>query len=122
MLCYETDKRSRTRSKNYIVGPSYMLDFGVARCGIGWLRIGILLYVDALDLKDLSGSKSIRVKFPLTLSSSICIFPRNHNVMKMFSDKGILTEDSPLKVAETSDVVITMLPSSNHVRFAYHFV
>lgn len=42
--------------------------------------------------------------------------------MKMFSDKGVLTEDSPLKVAETSDVVITMLPSSNHVRFAYHFV
>ncbi|KAK4348116.1 hypothetical protein RND71_034455 [Anisodus tanguticus] len=43
----------------------------------------------------------------------------NHNVMKMFSDKGILTEDSPLKVAETSDVVITMLPSSNHVLDVY---
>lgn len=100
-----------------------MLYFGVTQCRIGWSRIRILLFVDALfDSKDLSGSKPIYVNSPLCLSSSVCICPRNHNVMTMFSAKGVLTEDSPLKVAETSDVVITMLPSSNHVRFAYHFV
>ncbi|PHT54723.1 putative 3-hydroxyisobutyrate dehydrogenase, mitochondrial [Capsicum baccatum] len=49
----------------------------------------------------------------------VAVHDINHDVMKMFSDKGILTEDSPLKVAETSDVVITMLPSSNHVLDVY---
>ncbi|OIS96832.1 PREDICTED: probable 3-hydroxyisobutyrate dehydrogenase, mitochondrial isoform X1 [Nicotiana attenuata] len=50
---------------------------------------------------------------------NLAVHDINHNVMKMFSDKGALTEDSPLKVAETSDVVITMLPSSNHVLDVY---
>ncbi|TMW99324.1 hypothetical protein EJD97_002740 [Solanum chilense] len=49
----------------------------------------------------------------------VAVHDINHNVMKMFSAKGVLTEDSPLKVAETSDVVITMLPSSNHVLDVY---
>nr|XP_010315632.1 probable 3-hydroxyisobutyrate dehydrogenase, mitochondrial isoform X3 [Solanum lycopersicum] len=49
----------------------------------------------------------------------VAVHDINHNVMTMFSAKGVLTEDSPLKVAETSDVVITMLPSSNHVLDVY---
>jgi 3-hydroxyisobutyrate dehydrogenase len=35
--------------------------------------------------------------------------------MKKFSDDGIPTKRSPLEVSESSDVVITMLPSSAHV-------
>lgn len=40
---------------------------------------------------------------------------RNSNAMKKFSDMGAATKETPLKVAEASDVVITMLPSSSHV-------
>ncbi|KAK9267348.1 hypothetical protein L1049_009772 [Liquidambar formosana] len=43
----------------------------------------------------------------------------NHNVMKTFSDKGVPTKETPLEVAEASDVVITMLPSSSHVLDVY---
>jgi len=35
--------------------------------------------------------------------------------MKKFSDDGIPTKQSPLEVSESSDVIITMLPSSTHV-------
>lgn len=40
---------------------------------------------------------------------------RNYHVMKMFSDRGIPTRETPFEIAESSDVVITMLPSSSHV-------
>ncbi|KAL3520263.1 hypothetical protein ACH5RR_018412 [Cinchona calisaya] len=43
----------------------------------------------------------------------------NQNAMKIFSEKGILTKESPIEVAENSDVLITMLPSSNHVLDVY---
>ncbi|XP_031129427.1 probable 3-hydroxyisobutyrate dehydrogenase, mitochondrial isoform X3 [Ipomoea triloba] len=39
--------------------------------------------------------------------------------MKSFSNKGIPTKGSPVEIAEASDVVITMLPSSNHVLDVY---
>ncbi|KAJ6801406.1 putative 3-hydroxyisobutyrate dehydrogenase, mitochondrial [Iris pallida] len=39
----------------------------------------------------------------------------NYNAMKKFLDKGIPTKDTPSQVAESSDVIITMLPSSSHV-------
>ncbi|CAK9141179.1 unnamed protein product [Ilex paraguariensis] len=50
---------------------------------------------------------------------SVTIHDVNPNVMKMFSEKGILTKESPSEVAETSDVVITMLPSPIHVLDVY---
>ncbi|KAJ4702953.1 3-hydroxyisobutyrate dehydrogenase [Melia azedarach] len=43
----------------------------------------------------------------------------NVNVMKMFSDMEVPTKETPLEVAEASDVVITMLPSSSHVLDVY---
>uniref|UniRef100_A0A5B7BF25 3-hydroxyisobutyrate dehydrogenase n=1 Tax=Davidia involucrata TaxID=16924 RepID=A0A5B7BF25_DAVIN len=49
----------------------------------------------------------------------VAIHDMNYEVMKMFSDKGVLTKKSPFEVAETSDVVITMLPSSTHVLDVY---
>ncbi|KAE9461453.1 hypothetical protein C3L33_06640, partial [Rhododendron williamsianum] len=39
--------------------------------------------------------------------------------MKLFSERGILTKESPFEIAETSDVVITMLPSSANVLDVY---
>ncbi|XP_020698937.2 probable 3-hydroxyisobutyrate dehydrogenase, mitochondrial isoform X1 [Dendrobium catenatum] len=39
--------------------------------------------------------------------------------MKKFSDCGISTVETPFKVAESSDVIITMLPSSSHVLAVY---
>jgi 3-hydroxyisobutyrate dehydrogenase-like beta-hydroxyacid dehydrogenase len=41
--------------------------------------------------------------------------------MKMFSDMGVPTKETPFEVAEASDVVITMLPSSSHVSIAVPF-
>lgn len=35
--------------------------------------------------------------------------------MKMFADRGVSTRLTPYEIAESSDVVITMLPSSSHV-------
>ncbi|GLT35697.1 hypothetical protein SLA2020_101270 [Shorea laevis] len=43
----------------------------------------------------------------------------NHNVTKMFTDMGVPSKGAPSEVAEASDVVITMLPSSNHVMDVY---
>ncbi|XP_027089265.1 probable 3-hydroxyisobutyrate dehydrogenase, mitochondrial isoform X1 [Coffea arabica] len=43
----------------------------------------------------------------------------DHNAMKIFSERGILTKESPFEVADSSDVLITMLPSSNHVLDVY---
>ncbi|KAL1560517.1 3-hydroxyisobutyrate dehydrogenase [Salvia divinorum] len=50
---------------------------------------------------------------------SVVVHDINHDVMKAFSDKGFLTKNSPLQVAEESDAVITMLPSSAHVMDVY---
>lgn len=43
----------------------------------------------------------------------------NHDAMKKFSKKGIPTKETPFDVAESCDVVITMLPSSSHVLDVY---
>ncbi|XP_058071615.1 probable 3-hydroxyisobutyrate dehydrogenase, mitochondrial isoform X4 [Magnolia sinica] len=43
----------------------------------------------------------------------------NRNATKKFSDKGVPTKETPLEVAESSDVIITMLPSSSHVLDVY---
>ncbi|GKV03947.1 hypothetical protein SLEP1_g16179 [Rubroshorea leprosula] len=43
----------------------------------------------------------------------------NHNVTKMFTNVGVPSKETPFEVAEASDVVITMLPSSNHVMDVY---
>ncbi|KAK6150149.1 hypothetical protein DH2020_017674 [Rehmannia glutinosa] len=50
---------------------------------------------------------------------NVVVHDVNHDVMKKFSEKGILTKKSPVEVAEASDAVITMLPSSSHVMDVY---
>ncbi|KAK6932053.1 6-phosphogluconate dehydrogenase, NADP-binding [Dillenia turbinata] len=44
---------------------------------------------------------------------------RNSNAMKMFSENRVATKVTPYEVAESSDVVITMLPSSSSVLDVY---
>ncbi|KAK8506734.1 hypothetical protein V6N12_002180 [Hibiscus sabdariffa] len=44
----------------------------------------------------------------------------NCNVMKKYSDMGVSTKQTPFGVAEASDVLITMLPSSSHVLNVYN--
>ncbi|XP_034696937.1 probable 3-hydroxyisobutyrate dehydrogenase, mitochondrial isoform X3 [Vitis riparia] len=39
--------------------------------------------------------------------------------MRMFAERGVPTKETPFEIAETSDVVITMLPSSSHVLDVY---
>ncbi|KAL7131174.1 hypothetical protein ABFS83_13G180700 [Erythranthe nasuta] len=50
---------------------------------------------------------------------SVVVHDVNHDAMKKFSEQGILTKNSPIEVAEASDAVITMLPSSAHVMDVY---
>ncbi|XAR59358.1 3-hydroxyisobutyrate dehydrogenase [Bertholletia excelsa] len=45
----------------------------------------------------------------------VAVHDVNQNAMKLFSDRGVIVKESPLEIAETSDVIITMLPSSSHV-------
>lgn len=46
----------------------------------------------------------------------------NEDAMKKFSEDGIPTKRSPLEVSESSDVIITMLPSSAHVSWLGFFM
>lgn len=50
---------------------------------------------------------------------NVTVHDLNKSIMKIFSEKGIVTKESPFEVAETSDVVITMLPSSASVLDVY---
>uniref|UniRef100_A0A2P2JKK3 3-hydroxyisobutyrate dehydrogenase n=1 Tax=Rhizophora mucronata TaxID=61149 RepID=A0A2P2JKK3_RHIMU len=50
---------------------------------------------------------------------NVAVHDKNSNVMKLFSDKGVPTKQTPFEVAEASDVIITMLPSSSHVLDVY---
>ncbi|XP_059435501.1 probable 3-hydroxyisobutyrate dehydrogenase, mitochondrial isoform X2 [Corylus avellana] len=45
----------------------------------------------------------------------VAVHDINCSVLKKFSDMGVVTKETPFEVAEASDVVITMLPSSSHV-------
>ncbi|XP_048327865.1 probable 3-hydroxyisobutyrate dehydrogenase, mitochondrial isoform X2 [Ziziphus jujuba] len=49
----------------------------------------------------------------------VAVHDINENSMKKFSDMGVDTKKTPFEVAEDSDVVITMLPSSSHVDNVY---
>ncbi|KAL6991960.1 3-hydroxyisobutyrate dehydrogenase [Sarracenia purpurea var. burkii] len=49
----------------------------------------------------------------------VTVHDLNHDVMKLFSERGIPTTNSPFEIAETSDVIITMLPSSTHALNVY---
>ncbi|XP_034590649.1 probable 3-hydroxyisobutyrate dehydrogenase, mitochondrial isoform X3 [Setaria viridis] len=56
----------------------------------------------------------------ITAGYKVTVYDTNENSMKKFSDDGIPTKQSPLEVSESSDVVITMLPSSSHVLEVYN--
>ncbi|CAL5040002.1 unnamed protein product [Urochloa decumbens] len=56
----------------------------------------------------------------ITAGYKVTVHDINENSMKKFSDDGISTKQSPLEVSESSDVVITMLPSSSHVLEVYN--
>jgi 3-hydroxyisobutyrate dehydrogenase len=43
----------------------------------------------------------------------------NRDVMKMFTEMGVSSRETPYEVAQDSEVVITMLPSSSHVMDVY---
>ncbi|XP_066376208.1 probable 3-hydroxyisobutyrate dehydrogenase, mitochondrial isoform X2 [Miscanthus floridulus] len=56
----------------------------------------------------------------ITAGYKVTVHDINENSMKKFSDDGIPTKQSPLEVSESSDVIITMLPSSTHVLDVYN--
>ncbi|EEF39213.1 3-hydroxyisobutyrate dehydrogenase, putative [Ricinus communis] len=50
----------------------------------------------------------------------VAVHDINCNVIKMFTDMGVSTKETPLEVAEASNIVITMLPSTSHVLDVYN--
>lgn len=56
----------------------------------------------------------------ITAGYKVTVHDINENSMKKFSEDGIPTKQSPLEVSESSDVIITMLPSSTHVLEVYN--
>ena len=60
----------------------------------------------------------LNVLSQVTCFLTLCL--RNRDALKLFLDKGVAIKETPKDIAEASDVVITMLPSSSHVRnFAF---
>ncbi|XP_038974216.1 probable 3-hydroxyisobutyrate dehydrogenase, mitochondrial isoform X10 [Phoenix dactylifera] len=55
----------------------------------------------------------------ITAGYKITVHDINYDALKKFSDKGIPTKETPCEVAESSDVIITMLPSSSNVLDVY---
>ncbi|XP_010529357.1 PREDICTED: probable 3-hydroxyisobutyrate dehydrogenase, mitochondrial isoform X2 [Tarenaya hassleriana] len=49
----------------------------------------------------------------------VTIHDINRDALKVFSEMGVSTKQTPYEVAEASEVVITMLPSSSHVMNVY---
>ncbi|KAF5187042.1 3-hydroxyisobutyrate dehydrogenase [Thalictrum thalictroides] len=49
----------------------------------------------------------------------LTIHDKNLNATKHFSDNGIPTKETPFEVGETSDVIVTMLPTSSNVLEVY---
>ncbi|XP_018509161.1 probable 3-hydroxyisobutyrate dehydrogenase, mitochondrial isoform X1 [Brassica rapa] len=50
---------------------------------------------------------------------NVTVHDINRDVMKMFTDMGVSARETPYQVAQDSQVVITMLPSSSHVMDVY---
>ncbi|KAJ8548928.1 hypothetical protein K7X08_030894 [Anisodus acutangulus] len=101
------------------VRNQYLIDFS---CLINCLHIPLTLTHLFFGRIGFIGLGNMGSRMADNLSKAgyeVAVHDINHNVMKMFSDQGSLTHDSPLKVAETSDVVITMLLSSNQVLDVY---
>ncbi|XP_010926932.1 probable 3-hydroxyisobutyrate dehydrogenase, mitochondrial isoform X3 [Elaeis guineensis] len=55
----------------------------------------------------------------ITAGYKITVHDINYNALKKFSEKGIPAKETPCEVAESSDVIITMLPSSSNVLDVY---
>lgn len=51
----------------------------------------------------------------LNCGHKLTVYDINHAALKSFSEKGVPTKQTPFEVAESSDVIITMLPSPSHV-------
>ncbi|KAI3847817.1 hypothetical protein MKW98_021777 [Papaver atlanticum] len=49
----------------------------------------------------------------------VSVHDKNFDAMKKFAERGIATKGTPFEVAQTSDIVITMLPSSSNVMEVY---
>ncbi|XP_031505026.1 probable 3-hydroxyisobutyrate dehydrogenase, mitochondrial isoform X2 [Nymphaea colorata] len=54
-----------------------------------------------------------------SVSSRFCFWYRDSNVLEKFSKMGICTAKTSYEIIESSDVVITMLPSTSHVMDVY---
>ncbi|XP_058071616.1 probable 3-hydroxyisobutyrate dehydrogenase, mitochondrial isoform X5 [Magnolia sinica] len=79
-------------------------------------------FVDALQRVGFIGLGNMGFHMANNLVNAgfkVVVHDINRNATKKFSDKGVPTKETPLEVAESSDVIITMLPSSSHVLDVY---
>ncbi|OEL17958.1 putative 3-hydroxyisobutyrate dehydrogenase, mitochondrial [Dichanthelium oligosanthes] len=80
----------------------------------------LVVSLPASMMPRLGNMGSHMVRNLITAGYKVTVHDINENSMKKFSDDGIPTKQSPLEVSESSDVVITMLPSSSHVLEVYN--
>ncbi|EXB75213.1 putative 3-hydroxyisobutyrate dehydrogenase [Morus notabilis] len=84
--------------------------------------MNISYFIDALQRIGFIGLGNMGSRMANNLIKAgykVAVHDINYNVLKKFSDIGVDTKETPYEIAEASDVVITMLPSSSHVNDVY---
>ncbi|CAN6200781.1 unnamed protein product [Urochloa humidicola] len=89
-------------------------------CLRGFSSAAIPSQIENVGFIGLGNMGSHMARNLITAGYKVAVHDINENSMKKFSDDGIPTKQSPLEVSESSDVVITMLPSSSHVLEVYN--
>jgi len=86
----------------------------------GFSSAAIPSHMESVGFIGLGNMGSHMARNLINAGYRVSVHDVNESAMKRFSDDGIPTRQSPLQVSESSDVVITMLPSSSHVLDVYN--
>ncbi|KAK3134357.1 hypothetical protein QOZ80_6AG0548070 [Eleusine coracana subsp. coracana] len=86
----------------------------------GFSSVAIPSYLENVGFIGLGNMGSHMARNLIMAGYKVTVHDINESAMKKFSDDGIPTKQSPLEVSESSDVIITMLPSSSHVLDVYN--
>lgn len=94
--------------------------WGWQNCLRGFSSAAIPSHMESVGFIGLGNMGSHMARNLINAGYRVSVHDVNENAMRKFSIDGIPTRRSPLEVSESSDVVITMLPSSAHVLDVYN--
>ncbi|XP_020109573.1 probable 3-hydroxyisobutyrate dehydrogenase, mitochondrial isoform X3 [Ananas comosus] len=86
---------------------------------VGFIGLGNMGYHMAKNLITAGYKVTVHDIVDRQIKTWILMISSNDNTMKKFSEKGVPTKETPCQVAESSDVIITMLPTSSNVLDVY---